>query len=63
MDYTAIIEAIISLAASMISNLKLQGAPPEVIAEVQAALDAWLAVRGSAVTYNQLESLRTKSTF
>lgn len=60
MNYTQIIELIISLGQTVVSDLKLKNAAPEVIADIQAALDAWLKVRGSDVTFQQLESLRVK---
>jgi hypothetical protein len=63
MNYTQIIELIISLGETVVADLKLKGAPPVVIQEVQAALDGWLKVKGSDVTFSQLESLRTKPTF
>jgi len=63
MNYTQIIELIISLGEVVFSDLKIKGAPPEVLQEVQAALNGWLAVKDSPVTFQQLESLRTKPTF
>ena len=63
MNYILIIETILSLGKTVIDDLQVKGAAPEVIQSVQAALDAWQAVKDSPVTYDQLESLRTKKTW
>lgn len=63
MNYVQIIETIISLTETVLADLKVKGAAPGVIADIQAALDAYLKVKGSDVTYAQLETLRTKPTF
>ena len=54
----SIIDLVLSLLGSIIPELTKNGAAPEVIADVQAALDALLKVQGTPVTYAQLESLR-----
>ena len=63
MNYVQIIETILSMGATVLADLKTKNAAPEVIQEVQAALDAWQAVKDSPVTYQQLESLRVQKTF
>lgn len=63
MNYVQIIETILSLGATVLEDLKVKGAAPEIIKDVQSALDAWQAVKDSPVTFEQLESLRTKKTW
>lgn len=59
----SIIELSLELLSTTLANLKNSGAAEEVIADVQAAIDALLKVQGSPVTLGQLESLRVKPTF
>lgn len=58
-----VIDLVLSLLGTLIPQLTKNGAAPEVIADVQAAIDAMLKVQGTPVTYSQLESLRVKPTW
>jgi len=59
----SIIELVLGLLSTIIPQLTKNGAAPEVIADVQAAIDALLKVQGTPVTYAQLEGLRVKPTW
>ena len=59
----SIIDLVLSLLAATIPQLTKNGAAPEIIADVQAAVDALLKVQGTPVTYAQLQSLEVKPTW
>jgi len=63
MDYTKLIQLIISIGEMVVQEAQIKGAPEEIINELQSALDGYKAVHDSPVTFAQLESLRTKKTF
>jgi len=54
------IELALSLLQGILSSAKVQGLAPEIIADIEAAVSKLIAVHGSPVTYQQLESLRVK---
>ena len=54
----SIIELVLSLLGSILPQLTKNGAPAEIIAGIQAAIDALTKVQGTPVTFDQLESLR-----
>jgi hypothetical protein len=49
------------LLQGILSEAGVHGLAEEVVAEVKAALDGLLKVKGSPVTYGQLEGLRVKA--
>lgn len=54
------IQIALALIATELDAAKVGGAAPEVIANLQAALNSLLAVTGTDVTFGQLEGLRVK---
>lgn len=59
MNYLQLLQLILTLGGSFIAQLKLQSdIPAEVIADAEAALAKLASVRGSSVTFEQLEGLR-----
>lgn len=59
----SVIDLVLALLGAIIPQLTKNGAAPEVIAAVQAAIDNLLKVQGTPVTYAQLQSLEVKPTF
>ena len=55
------IDLAILLLQGVLTSAGVKGLPNEIIAEVKAALDGLLKVRGTPVTFEQLESLRVKA--
>ncbi len=53
----------LSLLQTVLSSAKIGNAEQEVIAVIEAAVAKLLSVKGSNVTYQQLEDLRSKSTW
>jgi hypothetical protein len=60
MNYVALA---LALLQSVLTSAKVGNAEVAVIANIEAAIAKLLETEGSAVTYAQLESLRTKTTF
>lgn len=58
MDWTVLIQVALSLAKVVLSQATKSSLPAEVIADVQAAVDALQRVHGTSVTKEQVESLR-----
>lgn len=58
MGATALIGLVLTLLESVLSAAKVGGVAPEVIANIEAAVEKLLAVQGSPVTFAQLEGLR-----
>lgn len=56
----SVIELVLSLLGTLLSSMKVGGFAPEAIAAVEAAMAKLDEVRGSDVTFAQLEGLRTK---
>jgi len=55
------IDLAILLLQGVLTSAGVQGLSNEIVAEVKAALDGLLKVRGTPVTYGQLESLRVRA--
>lgn len=53
----------LQLLLTELEAAKVGGASVEVIANLQAAVDAIMKVQGTDVTYEQLEGLRLKTTW
>ncbi len=58
MGATTLISLVLTLLQSVLSAAKVGGVAPEVITNIEAAVEKLLAVQGSAVTFAQLEGLR-----
>jgi hypothetical protein len=58
MGAASLISLILTLLQSVLSAAKIGGVAPEVIENIEAALASLLAVQGTPVTFEQLESLR-----
>ena len=61
MGAAALIGMVISILQSVLSAAKVGGIAPEVVANIEAAVQNLLAVQGTPVTYSQLEGLRVKT--
>lgn len=55
-----LLSLIVSLGQGVLASLKVAGIAPEILAEVQIALDALAKVHGTLVTKPELEALRTE---
>lgn len=55
------IDLAILLLQGVLASAGVKGLPQEIIAEVKASLDALLKVKGTPVTFEQLEGLRVKA--
>ena len=58
MGATTLISLVLTLLQSVLSAAKVGGIAPDVIANIEAAVENLLAVKGTPVTYSQLENLR-----
>jgi hypothetical protein len=58
MGAATLISLIVSLLQSILASVKIGGAAPEVIANIEGAVTSLLAVQGTPVTFAQLEGLR-----
>jgi len=58
MGAATLISLILTLLQSVLSAAKVGGLGPEVIENIEAAVASLLAVQGTPVTFEQLESLR-----
>lgn len=58
-----VITLVLGLLGNVLAAAKVGGAAPEVVAAIQAAIDALSKVHGSDVTFQQLEGLRVKATW
>ena len=58
MGATTLIRLVLTLLQSVLSAAKIGGVAPEVIANLEAAVEKLLAVQGTPVTFEQLEGLR-----
>jgi len=58
MGAATLISLVLALLQSILEAAKVGGVAPEVIANVEAAIQNLLAVQGTAVTFEQLEGLR-----
>lgn len=56
----SIISLVLALLRTTLEAAKVGGAAPEVIAAIQSAIDSLEKVRGTDVTFQQLESLRVE---
>lgn len=56
----SIIALVLNLLYATLESAKVGGAAPEVVAGLQAAIDALEKVRGTDVTFQQLEGLRVE---
>lgn len=63
MNYAQYIELAIALVEQVLPEFKGTATEQQAVEDLQVALDALLRVKGSDVTYAQLESLRAKATF
>lgn len=64
MNAAQIIQLALGLTQLVLEQIKTKSdVPSEIVADVQAAFDALQKVHGTPVTFEQLESLRTKPTF
>ena len=63
MNYAQYIDLAIVLVQDVLAKIKGTDTEQSIVADIQAALDALLAVQGTDVTYSQLESLRVQDTF
>lgn len=61
MSATALLALTLALLQSILAAAKVGGAPADVIALLQSAVDSLLKVQGTDVTYSQLEALRVKT--
>ena len=59
MNASTLIQLALFLAQTVLDELKVKGAPVEVVNDVEEAVAALLKVQGTDVTFQQLESLRT----
>jgi len=57
------IDLALQLLQGVLEEVTTNKLPKEIAVDVQAAVDALLKVKGSDVTYSQLEQLRVKATF
>jgi hypothetical protein len=62
-NYAQYIELAIALVEQVLPEFKGTATEQQAVEDLQVALDALLRVKGSDVTYAQLESLRAKATF
>ncbi len=58
MGATTLISLVLTLLQSVLTSAKVGGVAPEIIANIEAAVEKLLAVQGSPVTFGQLEGLR-----
>lgn len=58
MGAATLVSLILALLQSVLDAAKLNGAAPEVIANLEAAVAKLLEVQGTPVTFQQLEGLR-----
>lgn len=58
-----LLQIAIALLLTELDAAKVGGAAPEIIANLQAAINSLLAVHGQDVTYEGLEALRVKPTW
>lgn len=58
MGAASLISLVLTLLESVLSAAKIGGVAPEVIANLEAAVERLLAVQGTPVTFEQLEKLR-----
>lgn len=56
----SIIMLVLNLLANLLESAKIGGAAPEVIAAIEAAIENLNKVKGSPVSFQQLEDLRVK---
>jgi len=59
----SIIELVLSLLSNLLPQLTSNKVAPEIIADVEAAINSLKSVQSTPVTYGQLESLRVKMTW
>lgn len=53
-----LISLVLILLQSVLGAAKIGGVAPDVVANIEAAVERLLAVQGTAVTFQQLEGLR-----
>ena len=58
MGAATLISLVLVLLQSVLSSAKVGGVAPELIANIEAAIASLLRVKGTSVSYAQLESLR-----
>lgn len=63
MGAATLINLVLLLLSSILESAKVGGMAPELIANVEAAIASLTKVIGTPVTYQQLESLRVKTTW
>jgi hypothetical protein len=63
MNNAQYIDLAVVLVMDVLQNIKGTNTEQQIVADVQAALDALMKVQGTDVTYAQLESLRVQKTF
>ena len=63
MDWYTLLELAIAIARGVLSAATKAKLPQEILDALQAALDAFLKVKGTPVTHDQLESLRVDAPF
>jgi len=61
MGAATLISLILVLLRSILAAAQVGGVAPDILANIEAAITSLLAVQGSDVTYQQLESLRVKT--
>jgi hypothetical protein len=61
MSATALIALVLAILQSVLSAAKVGGAPADIVALLEGAVNNLLKVQGTDVTYSQLESLRVKT--
>lgn len=63
MGAATLINLVLLLLSSILESAKVGGMAPELIANVEAAIASLTKVIGTPVTFQQLESLRVKTTW
>ncbi len=58
MGAATLISLVLSLLQSILASAKVGGATPDVIANIEGAVNSLLSVQGTPVTFAQLEGLR-----
>ena len=58
MGAATLISLVLTLLQSVLASARVGGLAPDVIANIEAAVTNLLAVQGTPVTFQQLESLR-----
>jgi hypothetical protein len=61
MGAATLISLVLTLLQSVLTSAKVGGIAPEVIANIEAAVTSLLAVKGTPVTFEQLELLRVET--